>query len=1361
MAEPIQGDTFWPGVDQETADKIIRTQIPSYLSSMVTNAGPDPRLPGPLGYIPLTGMAEGVVGTLGSVIDLGRALASKVTGYGLGGSLKNAADAVHDFTTAASEHFNQTQDEVYNQIPHYQPTAEEAPTFEKGKEFSQMVGNALPVAPGSILSGLPKALRLPLSFMTPTTARPATDMIINTTAGPLMGYALSPPDDQEQQQPAPQDQQTQPPPPNLAAQLGPINSPFLQAPQTTTVASSSPSLAQGLGNIDTSGVGMGDTTTAQSEPWFHEEGSGPMSWGQFAAGLGGLFLAGAGARFLHSRGLAITTALRDERFNDPQYAQQKADYDNEQIAINAGQQISNAQGGRTDAPSVSGGAVHDALVSAQNATLDSTAKARDYIKLSSDDPQVADKLEKTYGLVLDPGRWQGKLGEFLRTGRDRISGVTMPAPKQVFDDIAALPQDRQKVMIDGLNAANEMDNRNYNYGRGNVTNAAHDFASTPDTRLVQYTQDMLADPQLADIANRFWGMGRGIVDIGEARGYFTAQEAARMRAVRPNYVPEVGLDGTVTHALGPRELAGAAGINQVNTTPWSAMAQHIEGITRQFELNDIARMLSDHQLDVQQNVPGAAQFLNPVKNPYPRQQAQYATVAPSADATREPIYSVRRPTGITFYKSDNPDFFNFIKGQNPNKTLTNMGIFATARRVVQMTTTGLLSLASGRAFPITHLGRVGYSMNINRPWGTVGGPIDAAVQRLSGGKFGYRATLDPTNYGGMAYDILRTQFDNAVRDLGEMFNPKNPNTITQLMHSALGPHTMQSISDSMQRYYMGTTTHEMAAEGLAGTGMPVRFQPPALSLGREEGVRAVRSMSAQLSPKLFMSGGKLGTILPHVIDLRSALDETYGNIMDAGNRWFYRMNKAMKPDLDPNVLTYEARNLVGNPSTRGASKVVRGYTQLEEYSNIAAQAIARRGRALNETPVSTSASMISHLGSLALLSIYTAMRNPQTMQYLQNIISTQGRAANVYMFGNDDPQYNTAISLPQEVRPFYPLILDATSKVMGLAAMQHDPMTFDSVLQFMKDFFSEHIENSTWESSLHGAADAMSFMDIPSWVNAASAIGGKSIRIDLERIVNDWRNQGIGLSTFSIPTGQDRPLPNHPQGDHLFEGQDAKVLSTMISSVFGSLAGVFDNAMNLKHYAHDMDSFWDAAGQVGKDWIQKAMDLNPSMNSVLWENPVRESMRTPIVEMVERRLNNMQTAGGPLNAELMEGTTGGKFPLNVTPLPAEDRNAPPPGPMHNLYYAVKAEHAFLQSNFIAEINAVKKQMQDAAQQPMDNAERRQWMNNQTRLISDKYRYINTLIEDQNAKLSNVYGRRIDIGAPIDWKKGLDQFPPLN
>lgn len=1355
MAEPARWPTFDPmdpyaGVDPDTARKLAGTVLPSIASAAVANIAPDPSLPGALGYIPFTGAAEGAASTLGLLYNLGRTGVNKLFG-GYGVNLPPPPAVAEK----AGEHLGATQEQIFQQLPHYQPTPEEAPDYELAKGFSSIIGSAVPVAPGAAITSLPRFVRGGARFLLPTTEGAAANMAIAGTAGPGLAAALMPQDAQaapaQQAQPPP----TQPQPDDIGVQFGNINSPFSQASQTQTVSSNAPA------TLDFSNVNLGGGSSPTA-PTFHEEGSSPISGWQAAAGIGISVAALLAGRYLHGMGGAISDVGRDTRMADPDYAAKVQDYQNEQAAVQSGTQISNAQGERTPAPLPQGTPVHEAAVAAQTATLDATAAARDYINKTATDPDAATRLGNMYGLGMDQSRWQSVSREFYTTGIDDSSKIKVPSPKALFDDIGDLSIPDRKVLNDGLHAANEMDNRNYNYGRGNVTDAAHDFAAVPDQTLVGLTQQMLADPRLAGIAQRYWGIGSGLIDIGEARGFFSPEEAARMKAIRPNYVPEVGLDGTVTHALGPRNMAGVAGIDQVNTTAWSAMAQHIEELTRQMDINEkIVQPFTQHQLDVQQQAPQSAQFLKEVANPNAgNAPSLYPTLGASGSSYREPIYSMRDGTGTRFFRSDSPEFYNFIKGQNSNKTLMNLGIFDRARRAVQIGTTGILSMATGRAFPLTHLARVSMTMQSNRPRGMVGSLSDVAMQRATGGRVGQRLVYDPTNIPGIAYSFARGQYDKFIRDLAGAIHPDSPHPDAQLLRTLVGDSQMRSISDRLMNYYLGTTTHEMAATGATGAGMPFRFRVPAGALGGQE-LKDIRLQAAQLSPKLFMSGGKLGSIRPFFINLRSALEEPFSDLMDAGNQYFYRLNKTFNPNVDPARLAYETRALVGNPSTKGASAAVRAYTQLEEYSNIAAQAMARRGRSLNETPITSSASIVGQLGTIAALSMFTAMRNPQTMQYFENMVTTQARAANAILFGNEDPQYHTEISLPQEVRWLYPMILDVLSKGLNTAAAVHDPSSYDGLMQFFKDMFSEHIENSTLESSLHGLGDAASFIDVPSIVNGLMAVGGKSLRINVERMVNDALNGQFGWNTFSMDLGKDDPLPNHPVGDHLFEGQDGKILPAVMSNLLGTFGTLLDDGMGLVRNAHHMDSFLSALGQSGKDWVQKAMDLNPELNNLLWENPARESMRSPIVEMTERRLSNMKLAGGARNAEMMEATTGGKNPLPITPQPADSKAVPTDPAMRNLFFTVQAEHNWIQSHFVSQINQIKKQMQDATNQPMDNTQRRQWMNNQTRVISDKYRYINSVIEDKNAQLSNMYQRRIDIGAPIDWKGDVSQFAPLN
>jgi hypothetical protein len=49
------------------------------------------------------------------------------------------------------------------------------------------------------------------------------------------------------------------------------------------------------------------------------------------------------------------------------------------------------------------------------------------------------------------------------------------------------------------------------------------------------------------------------------------------------------------------------------------------------------------------------------------------------------------------------------------------------------------------------------------------------------------------------------------------------------------------------------------------------------------------------------------------------------------------------------------------------------------------------------------------------------------------------------------------------------------------------------------------------------------------------------------------------------------------------------------------------------------------------------------------------------------------------------------------------------------------------------------------------------MNNATRDLADKYRYIQDIIQDTNYTMSKALNRNIRVGMKVDWQKGPEQF----
>jgi hypothetical protein len=1303
---------------QEEMRKHLNAMIPGAISSVEANVATDPRAPG-MEHIPFAGVWEGLPALAGTAYEFAR---NKINA-GLGTNLPPQWQITKD----AAQHLKTTEDIYYKELG-----GEEGPAYEGSRIAGSVMGNAVPILPGGLIAKLPLAARIPAQLAVPTTEGAVANLAIGSTLGAGLDALHS------SNTPAFADQ---------VSSL--VNGPATPAPAQPQEPR--PPATTGLVPGVDALVNGGQQPGMPPAPTFNEQGESGWSVGGVLGGVAAGILTLAALKYTHGLGSEITTAARDLRLRDPAYAQAAQDFNNARIA--QGGQISPTEPGALNAPTPSGGAVHDAAVAAQTSVLDANAQARDYIKLTSDNPAAADKLANQVGLTLNDQAWQARLRSFLTTGIDDQTGRRVTSPKRWFDDVAALPDPQKKILDDGLHAANELDNRAYNR-RMASTPVEHDFPHLSDQDLARSVAAVQSDPVLKNLMDRHGQLGRDMIDLGQQRGFFTPTEAADILQAHPNHVAEVDNTGRVLHAMGPREYG--IGVTQANTTAWSALAQHLEVLYRQFELNEMRGGFVDHMMNVQAGAPYSAQMIEKIANPYARANSPthtlYPTVQPMSTGVREPVLAVRRGTGIDYYKIYHPAFYDMLSGNNATKLRAYMDGLSVPRRLLSSGTTGVGSVLSGRVFPLTNAFRTAVQLGINRAPGRSGGLIDKGVQRLSGGRFGYRGP-DPTTPLGMAYSGARSGFDDLALHVAPWFDKDNQNPVTQLLKSILTSHVMDNINQGLMDYYGRTATFRMRARGVGGQGSPYQTQLPALYRKGGQREAPIRLLSGQLTPSLFMNGGKLGTIKPFLIHLQNAVNEVFSSISDVGHEYHYRLNEG--GGRDPHTVAYETRALTGDPGVAGAGTAANVVRSAVPYANVSTQGLARMGRALKETPVGTGVALATTLGSAAMLSLLTSMRNDQTRDHLQNTISTQSRAANWILYGHDNPSLSTMFSFPQELRPVYGMMLDIISKALNVGALHHDDAAHDGVYGFLKDWFSQHIENSTMRSAQHGLADMFNVVDVPAAFNAVAGLTGSTVRIDLDRIADDLQHGRFGASTFVMPVGADGPLPNHPPGDGALEGADGKKFVAMMSNIFGITGGMIDHLFGFERYNKMSGDIWGSLGQVGKDWIQRAMDLNPGLNNILWENPVRDSMRSPVVERAETTLNKMKDTAGANSAERMEGTTGGKFPLPVTPQVGPGK-VPIDPQMRNMYLATAAEYSFIQSHFMPGITALKKQMADAAQQPKDNRDRREWMNTQTRTITDKWRYVQSRIDDLNAAFSRQVGAPVDVGH-IDWEKGTEQF----
>lgn len=1316
IVDPLTGLT---AEDSGDLLKRLGVVVPSAAASFATNLAPDPEA-GPAGAIPGTAGVERLGGLAGAVYDFTRrAVPPLMDVLGVTPHLQTLGLDVHTPTpdvpllNRAGERAAAIEDKIYNALPH---TDDPNNQYQAEKIIGSAVGGVLPVPGLGQLTSLAPITK-PLAMILPTTHGVKVNIPLAGALG--AGAAALAPDQAEAKQ--------------GDTLLDTLSAPTQAQPTQTEQPTAPRTLLDALGQ----------------EQLFEGQGESPVSIGQIAAGVAAAVSVGLAAKYLHGLSGATTAALRDARMAAPAFTDAARDFANQRMDVLTGG-LGAAPGTKIEAPVPWISKVQEMATKAKAGLIDENELLKNYISLTSDSPTVAQKLGAQVGYVYDEMAWQNRLRQFLTTGTDFKTGQQMPALGKYHEDLGALSNDQLDTYRRGLYAANELDNRLFNRNKG-LPIAEHDFPYASDQDLARAVVTMQRDPVLKELAQRSKQINDIMIDIGEQRNFFSASEAADIKKWHPNYVPEVDKNGRVLHAMGPRQMTPIGGIEEISTDPWMAQAQHVELLLRQYELNELRTALVDHFLNVQDNVPGAPRVLDKLQNyGHNTGPTLYPTVAAQSADSRDLIVSVRRPTGTEYYRVDDPFYAQMLNSPNNTRFHTTLGTMEMMRHLLQTGTTGLLATASGRVFPLTNAFRTVLQGPINAPKGYSTGLLDTALQAATGNRVNYRLP-DPSTLVGVPYAMARGAVDDLALQLSKLFDSGNANFATQMLNSTLTPATVNRIGQSLKNYYLSTATNEMRAAGLGGQGTPFRARPPSVSAGDN----TVRLVSGQLNPTLFMPQGKWGTIKGHYLRLQNAADEIFSELSDATHQYYYRLNRArgMSPEMNTSI----TRDLVGNPSNVGSSMAARALRASVPYANISLQGMTRLGSSLKNAPLGTTAGIVGSLGSLAMLSLYTAMQSPEAMDYLSNVVSLQSRAANVHLFTDPDPSIHAEYSLPQELRAPYAMMLDVLHKAFMTDAARTDNDAHDGVYGFLKDWFGHQVSNETWQSSLHGAADALNILDVPPLAKAAIyAGGGGNLQLDANRIVQDAMTGQLGLKSFAIPQGADRPLPNQPPGDAPFDGEDAKKWRNIASAVFGMFGSEWDRLVGMYNYTRQGHSLWDSIGQVGKDWLQAAMDANPNLNSILWENPARASRRPPIIENVQRQLDIMKQTQGFRSAERLEGYTGGGHnALPVTTLPDEHK-VPTDPIMSSMYQRIGFAYDWIYKVYMPQIQAMRSQMANEAQQFVNNRERREWENGQVRKIADIYQTIQKHIEDLNAQLSQTAGTQVRFDR-IDWKKGPEQF----
>jgi hypothetical protein len=747
------------------------------------------------------------------------------------------------------------------------------------------------------------------------------------------------------------------------------------------------------------------------------------------------------------------------------------------------------------------------------------------------------------------------------------------------------------------------------------------------------------------------------------------------------------------------------------------------------------RALRQSQMDTQRQFPGSAQFMYDVPAPTQGSPTFY-----SGGSFREPVVTIRHPTGPTFTRIDHPDWYNAMTGDSLRRREIGTGLLSIPRRVLQYMTTGVGSLVTGRIAPLVNVGYTGLSMGTNAPKGYYGGQVDRLVQRNLPGPVAN--VLSPLARGfdtvtstplGIGYSYLRGAGDRWVGRAANMIEQGAKNPINDTLRAYYGDQYINSWQNTIRRAYENSITNQMQQRGMGGMGIPVKTDLPTMQIAADKQARLV---SAHLVPELFQSNGMFGNVKPVILKLNKVVQEAMGHISDAGHDYFARMNWD-NPNTNPESLAYETRQLVGNPSTRGSSTALQKAMSIIPYGNIGIQGAARLGRSIGERPIGAPMALASAFGTLAMAEILTHMRSQQHLDYYQNELSAQQRAANVVLALSDDPHKPTLIPVAQEFRAPKAFMSEIMAKAVNVIAMQHDPDWYKSVWNGLSDFLGGHLSNTSTAAMIHGVADTL-----PNLPGYAGSI--------------DWAGMMQGknpMDTYRAP-GAAHPLnlPGQVQ-DGPLDSKEGQTWSNIFKSVIG-LAGVsIDGINNVARYAKQTGSWVDALGAAGHDWVQGMQDRNPELN-MLWDHQVRLSTQAPIEEMMTRKLDALNRIIGSRSAERFEGMSGTN--RYAQPVPMSTTSNVPTDPTMRAMQSIADAYKTRMAPQLADIQERKKQMASVNVQAMDPATRRTWMNQQTRVVADKYRFLNSMTSDLEHALSLQVGRPVHL-EDIDMTKGPEQF----
>jgi len=686
------------------------------------------------------------------------------------------------------------------------------------------------------------------------------------------------------------------------------------------------------------------------------------------------------------------------------------------------------------------------------------------------------------------------------------------------------------------------------------------------------------------------------------------------------------------------------------------------------------------------------------------------------------------------------------------------------RRALQSGTTGVSATILGqRPFPIINLNRNIPQIAADRFAKTTFGVMDRATQRATGGRFGYRGP-DPSQYIGSYNEAIRGSTAVTARYMADSLR-RQANPVSKSLRALKGDAWVDAWATKLEHQWERSNAAMRKAEGAGGGGSGGVYDRPLYNI--QGGRQTAYNPMANAVPGVFHPDGITipivkvripGTkgLTAEYINMRTWMRDIHQEISDGANAYYWKGMKA-DPNISQAQRVYNTRRVIGDPSVRGDSKFAEWASHTVPWINPTVQDSVRMMRNLRDNPIAFTLGTVHTLGMMATASVLSAMLGGKRhLNMLGHLMSTHDRASNMTFFHNAQDEHDyTQFSLPQRWRVLYPLIIQAVSDGIGVMNLHPDDPAFARIARALTDLYDIHVSHSTAVGSREGFADMASVGNVPALTLAATLMGKQLNEPVGQATKNLLEGKPLNTNMVVDQSGR-RQMPGRMANSSYVSSDDTNWVHQVLSNIFGTAGeGVYNlgrNFHNRLDVTHDIaEAFGGIVSDAGHTWRDKA-----PFGNMVWGNNVKMTTFNPIEAANGAAWNVMTNPGFPKSTDITAAgvTRPGGLPVNM---PDQPKIHPDPT-IRQMVVTINNTTQMIKQTVQPRLTDINAQIKEVDGDSYFSAQDKRTMHNNLAMQKNELEGKKSLmLENLNARLSQLAGGKHVNVTSFDWHRGMEQF----